>query len=317
MSINQNPFEIRAGNLPLGFNGTWQDFVDQLPNLLDITVADGFSTFVTGGVTPSSNQGPWFQNGTTLFVWDNDLAAYRGVSLTDSSRGFQISPTAPTETNRYLWFRTNPSGVPQDVRAFQGGQWRTFGFSREDMARIIPVGLTCAWSGTIAQLAATTDLWFLADGGTYNGYTTRDLRNRFIVGAGDQYAVGDTGGIENAPTHTHTIAGSTAGHTLTGSQSGIKSHFHYAARVANQSQTNLDTNPEQFIPSRNNIGNELSYLLGSTTSGQFAGRTSEVGEAASEAHSHGAGSLNAESGGAHDNRPPYYSLAYITFCGLP
>lgn len=50
------------------------------------------------------------------------------------------------------------------------------------------------WVGAIADIPAG---WVICDGN--NG--TPDLRNRFIVGSGDTYAIDDTGG---ATTHTHT-----------------------------------------------------------------------------------------------------------------
>lgn len=65
----------------------------------------------------------------------------------------------------------------------------------------IPKGLIAMWSGS--DLPAG---WFLCDG--KNG--TPDLRDRFIVGVGDEYNQGDTGGKdsvtlskENLPSHSH------------------------------------------------------------------------------------------------------------------
>lgn len=68
----------------------------------------------------------------------------------------------------------------------------------------VPSGVVCAWSGAIVDIP---DGWYLCDGN--NG--TPDLRNRFIVGAGDTYGVGATGGNTSHPhavtcaPHTHTL----------------------------------------------------------------------------------------------------------------
>lgn len=62
-------------------------------------------------------------------------------------------------------------------------------------------GLIIIWSGAIVDIPAG---WVLCDGN--NG--TPDLRDRFIVGAGDTYAVDDTGGAVN---HNHAFTGD--GHT--------------------------------------------------------------------------------------------------------
>lgn len=61
--------------------------------------------------------------------------------------------------------------------------------------QIAPAGMIVMWSGTIASIP---EGWALCDGA--NG--TPDLRNRFLVGAGDTYAVGATGG---ALQHNHAI----------------------------------------------------------------------------------------------------------------
>lgn len=81
----------------------------------------------------------------------------------------------------------------------------------------IPLGGIIMWSGTNIP-----DGWALCDGTTSNGYTTPDLRGRFIVGAGQSttshtrertlpdYKIGDKGGInkyvmsvEEMPSHNH------------------------------------------------------------------------------------------------------------------
>ena len=51
----------------------------------------------------------------------------------------------------------------------------------------VPNGAIIMWSGTVATIP---DGFSLCDGS--NG--TPDLRNRFVIGAGDTYAVGATGG---------------------------------------------------------------------------------------------------------------------------
>ncbi len=69
-----------------------------------------------------------------------------------------------------------------------------------------PKGVILLWSGSIATIPAG---WLLCDGS--NG--TPDLRNNFVVGAGDTYAVASTGGnlmhSHSVPdgSHKHDIAG--------------------------------------------------------------------------------------------------------------
>ena len=63
----------------------------------------------------------------------------------------------------------------------------------------VPVGIVAKWSGSITSIPAP---WQLCDG--TNG--TEDLRDKFIVGAGNTYAVGATGG---AAVSTITVGGTT------------------------------------------------------------------------------------------------------------
>ena len=64
----------------------------------------------------------------------------------------------------------------------------------------VPFGIILLWSGAVADMPHGFQL---CDG--TNG--TPDLRNRFVVGAGDTYDPDDTGGVA---THTHTFT--TDGH---------------------------------------------------------------------------------------------------------
>jgi hypothetical protein len=86
----------------------------------------------------------------------------------------------------------------------------------------MPSGGIILWSGAVAAIPSG---WYLCNGA--NG--TPDLRDRFVVGAGSTYAVGDSGG---ATTHTHTYSGTTSTYTAdvpTGGSSGTNkggTHSH-------------------------------------------------------------------------------------------
>lgn len=69
-------------------------------------------------------------------------------------------------------------------------------------AATVPTGLIAIWSGSTGSIPSG---WLLCNG--TNG--TPDLRNSFILGAGDTYSVGQTGGSTDAivVSHTHTITG--------------------------------------------------------------------------------------------------------------
>lgn len=105
----------------------------------------------------------------------------------------------------------------------------------------VPTGAIIMWNGATGDVPAG---WALCDGGTYSKsdgsgvITAPDLRNRFIVGAGDTYAAKATGGAASATTSTgggggtvttsaagaHSHGGVTQGHALTTAQ--IPPHNH-------------------------------------------------------------------------------------------
>jgi hypothetical protein len=113
---------------------------------------------------------------------------------------------------------------------------------------LLPRGVIVAWNGAPNAVPAG---WFLCDGG--NG--TPDLRNRFVVGSGGQYATGNTGGADTV--------------TLTVAQ--IPPHTH-------------------------------DYAHATGARGMYGG--SYWGPGGAQTGSTGGGQ-------AHENRPPYYALAWI------
>lgn len=75
------------------------------------------------------------------------------------------------------------------------------------LAAVMPLGVIMIWSGTDGNVPTG---WHICDGGTYGGLVSPDLRDRFVIGAGGDYAVNATGGPATyngtiAPTGTVTI----------------------------------------------------------------------------------------------------------------
>lgn len=98
---------------------------------------------------------------------------------------FKVSTTAPTDT-RDLWF--DPSDC---IKYWDGSTWApmpTWGYP-------VPSGTVIMWSGAANAIPYG---YVLCDGQN----STPDLRNKFVIGAGDDYNPGATGG---AATHTHSV----------------------------------------------------------------------------------------------------------------
>jgi hypothetical protein len=91
-----------------------------------------------------------------------------------------------------------------------------------------PIGGIIMWSGSVNNIPAK---WAICNGDTVNGVVTPDLRNRFVIGAGENYSVNGTGGSKDAILVSHQHTGTTGtesqSHTHTGTTSTeSQSHTH-------------------------------------------------------------------------------------------
>ncbi|MCK5845812.1 MAG: tail fiber protein [Bacteroidales bacterium] len=140
----------------------------------------------------------------------------------------------------------------------------------------IPVGGIIMWSGSTIPSG-----WALCNGQSVNGHITPNLIDRFIVGSGGSYSVGSTGGassvalnINQMPSHNHGVTD--PGHTHS---------FWTAANYVNDLETDPSTNTDHVRQNHIdvNTGNSTTNITIQHTGGNQA----------------------------HENRPPYYALAYI------
>jgi microcystin-dependent protein len=229
------------------------------------------------------------------------------------------TPTAPTAT-----FGSNTT------------QLATTAFVTAGLAALVPSGVITLWSGSTASIPSG---WVLCNGSN----STPDLRDRFVVGAGSTYAVNATGGANTVtldatmiPAHTHTVSASgTTGnnnvghtHTFSGTTSGQSNthshavsdpgHFH----AANSGEPGLGEGAigggntvQQNAGSENTSTNTTGISVGNANadhSHTYSGTTSGI----SANHNHTvtvSGTTGNGTGGglAHENRPPYFALAYI------
>ena len=136
---------------------------------------------------------------------------------------------------------------------------------------VIPTGLISLWSGSIGSIPSG---WLLCDGNN----ATPDLRDRFIVGAGNNYAVAGQGGSANSVLVSHT-------HTAT-------------STVTDPTHTHTYTNA---VVGGSNLGGTSSFSI--TGSGTTAASSTGITVATSNT-TEGVSGTNA-------NLPPYYALAYI------
>ena len=131
----------------------------------------------------------------------------------------------------------------------------------------IPVGGIIMWSGSASNVP---DGWKLCNG----SYNTPDLRNRFIVGAGDEYGVGHTGGQKQVTLTTNEMP------------------RHYHEYVGDDQLRNIESGCSTLMRYTSTRYDADSRTGGNYYSGVF-------------------GTSYAGSGQAHENRPPYYALCFI------
>ena len=157
-------------------------------------------------------------------------------------------------------------------------------------------GMIILWSGNTGNIPTG---FVLCDG--QNG--TPDLRNRFVVGAGDAYNPGNTGGSKDAAVITHTH-GLNHNHTYSSSTSS-DTHSH-GINDPGHSHT-MSARWHNSV----NSGGALSFK-DVANSNQIQSNTTGI-SINSDSHNH---SLSGTTGGtgsgsAIENRPRYYALCYI------
>jgi len=210
----------------------------------------------TGGSGPGGNQGAQGATGST------GAQGATGGSGPGGNQGAQgaAGPTG-AQGDDGAGGSAGPAG-PTGAQGAAGAQGSTGGAGSS-----VPAGGIIIWSGAANAIPSG---WVLCDGNN----STPDLRDRFVVGAGDSYSVDDTGGADSV--------------TLTVAQ--MPSHNHGAA--------NSTSNVIRYTGSSSGFPN---IGPGSPNSYQISVNNT-VG---------GGGDTNIGGGDSHENRPPYYALCYI------
>jgi hypothetical protein len=177
-------------------------------------------------------------------------AVFSGA-ISSVSPAFTGTPTAPTATAG-----TNTTQIATTAFVLANG---------------VPTGAIIMWSGSIVSIPSG---WLLCNGSS----GTPDLRDRFIVGAGNTYAVAATGGSADAVVVSHT-------HTASSSVSD-PGHQHTATSTTGANINWVGTGGAAVL---------VNSVTGTATTGISVSTTV----------------TSAGVSGTNANLPPYYALAYI------
>ena len=164
---------------------------------------------------------------------------------------------------------------------------------------ITPLGGIIMWSGKVAP-----DGWALCNGSSVNGYKTPDLRGRFVVG----YDSSDTDYIEpgnlSSKGNTNGIKGGLDSVAIDKTQMPAHNH-NDSTEVAGKHEHSLNGDEAGGISGSSGCSNcDFVIYNGDGDRHSIVGYTNKGGE-----HKH---RIKMEGGGKpHENRPPYYALAYI------
>lgn len=169
----------------------------------------------------------------------------------------------------------------------------------------VPQGTILPWYGKLDEIP---DGFYLCDG--KNG--TPDLRNRFLVGAGDTYKLRDIGGEDQV--------------TLTGTQIG--NHYHYwSAMYSNQDfekykrsglklvKFGYDSGVSSVFYAPFPTGNKMTLFFtnnANLSSVNMSARFISNSDFSSENMEYITSlAIGTDAKEPHENRPPYYALYYI------
>lgn len=284
-----NKLTIEGSGFP-GTNQTWRfirDMINQVHNL----VALGGDTYILSGCT--NDGADTISDG--WIVYQGELLPFTGGAI-----GAEVTIVENVEQVAYLEDLDNDGdGDLKDAyftRSAQFGNTGDVTFNWSELKTITslkqqstPVGGIIMWSGAIDAIPSG---WNLCDGS--NG--TPNLSGRFVVGYNankeDYNAIGNTGGADEV--------------TLSVDQLPAHNHDGTVSIAAHKHQL-----PKTVYSKDGGSGDDNTFSNNDNTGKTDVTETSEVAgyEATLSTNNKGSGT-------AHENRPSYFTLAYIIFIGV-
>jgi microcystin-dependent protein len=259
-------------------------------------------------------------NGKSAIIYSDGAGA--GAAVVDITSTFQfgtVDINGGTIDGTVIGGTTAAAGSFTSVAASGTVTATSFAGSGSALTGLFASGMIMLWSGSVVSIPSG---WLLCDGTS----GTPNLQNRFIVGAGDSYAVDATGGAATVtldatqiPAHSHTADGdltaaSAGAHTHTGSVDSTS--LTGDATYISETWGAFGTATGVFSKSGGSVQAGTPQSPDSSATGQLSINASHIHTFTTDsagAHTHDiTGSTSSVGDGlAHENLPPYYALAYI------
>lgn len=302
-----------AGIISIGFNTSTGALTVNASDAQAYTTNITLQPFTTDGLSEGTNN-LYYQ--TTYADSDFDVrfpssfdARLTSTSIFDTRFDTRLTSTSIFNTRFDSAFNSSfPNKSTSDLSEGTNLYYTTARFDSDfnvKIAETLVSGIITMWSGSSASIPSG---WYLCDGTN----STPDLRDKFVVGAGSTYAVGDTGGqnaITDVPAHTHNLSGNTSSagaHTHTGTTANIGNHTH--SIICRQGANSIGYN--SYGSPTNAASN--SYVWFNMNTSAAGSHSHNFTTASGGAHSHTLSGTAASTGSASvDTRPPYYALCYI------
>lgn len=290
-----NKFEVQGSGFPAD-NRTWRFIRDMINTVHELTAFGGDNYILKGCEDDNGVIADGF------IVLNGELLPFQGGAL-----GAEITIDETVDAVTYLE-DINPADGQGDIKNAYFARFARFGidgvatFNWADLERLNPLveiqRRLVPQQSAIPFWGALADIpigWQLCDG--TNG--TPDLSKMFIVGYDpndtDYDAIGKQGGSKDVtlteaqmPVHSH------AGNTNAGGD-----HYH------------IYPGDDRLADHGAVIQSNINYDADSGGGSGHIYRTSTNGS-----HSHTLTTNNKGGGESHENRPPYYTMAYITYVGV-
>ena len=218
----------------------------------------------------------YFSGLTKDIVWKSGHRLQLGKATDASCTNFSLSMIIDIHDN--VGIGVGAPSCKLDV----DGDIKSRGRIKDEKGEVMPVGGIIMWSGS-----AVPEGWALCNG--QDGHP--DLQDRFIVGAGAKYATGAEGGVDEV--------------TLTENQ--MPSHNHGGATEERNIEKNSKSNWKVMHPET--YTNEVKSGSNSSIYDRSNEGTSTLAQCIDFNHDHPIKSAGKSE--PHENRPPYYALAFI------